>query len=142
MHVHGIGRWRRTRALLYPRRDFDGRIGHADRLDRHRLGHEGAVGHEEGVARAVRRLELPHHVSDRAEADDQRRIGAVVPEVHAPDEADALRRHALAQEFLARGAGEWRQRVLQQGPGARLQRRFHGLLAHRGPISQAHAVGG
>jgi hypothetical protein len=96
VHVDDGRRWRRATALLCRRRDFDGRIGHADGLDRYRLGYEGAVGHEAGVARAVRRLEPLHHVREGAEADDQRCIGAGVPEMHTPDEAHALRWHALA----------------------------------------------
>ena len=120
---------------------FGGRIRHADGFDRDRFREQGAFGHEEGIALAVRSLELLDHVRDRAETDNQRGISAVVSEVHPLHHAYALRRHALVQDFLPRRQRQLIQGVFEQLPVVLREFHLHRLLAHCGDVGEPHAVG-
>ena len=135
-HVHGLYR---RRGLLAPGRLLLRRVARCDRLDRHRFGHQRPPGHEEGELLAVRRLELRHHLRQRPERHDERGVGAVVFEVHAPLDLHRGGRHALQLELLARGAGELLGDIRQVGRVIELQ--LHRALAHRGLVGESHAVG-
>ena len=140
-HLHRLGRQRRAAARAGGGPGFDRGIGRAYGLDRHRLGNQAAIGHEEGIAPAISRLELGHHGRNIGEVDDQRRVGAVITKVHAPDHAHALRRHTLPEQFVARRYRQPLQHRLEFGDVVWLEFYLDRPLAHRGLVGKPHAVG-
>ncbi len=140
MHAHpfrGLGPARRPRG----RHRVGQRFRRAYGFHRDRFGDEAATGHEKAVAHAVGGLESRHDVLETAELDDERRIGAVVAQMHAPHEADAFRSDALRDQLLARHLRKPLQGAIQDGEIAGFEPRFERLLAHRDGVGEPDAVG-
>ncbi len=96
--------------------------------------------HEKTVALAIFGLELRDHVFDAGVADRQRRVGAFVAQVKAPDDANPLPRKVLRFQLLLRQVREPLEGPLQRRHAVRLQSQLDGLLAHRHGVGQPHAV--
>jgi hypothetical protein len=113
----------------------------ADGLDRDRLDHQRAVGHQEGEALAIGALEGLADVGKGRAVDDQRGVGALVADVHAPVQLQAAALDPLVDQ-LARGIGtELRESRLGSGQAGLVERLLDARLAHRDLVRQTHAVG-
>jgi hypothetical protein len=138
------------------------RRGGGGELDRHGLGDDRLVAHEEGEELPVRLLEVGQHLGQRAERHRQGGVGALVPQVGPAHVTDPVRPRFVCFAWLAwrlrfcragrPGAclHECRQRVggegvghpVQLGQQASGQRRLDRPLPHRGHVGQAHPVRG
>ena len=132
-------RLRGLRGPSWPRRHFARRIARRDRFRRHGFGDQRAIGHEKGELLAIGPFELGEHLLARAEVHHERRIGAVVLEMRARLHADALHRHALQHELIARFAHQFVGHALEGH--RRVELRLHRALAHRRLVGKPHAVG-
>ena len=94
--------------------DLHRRVGAADRLDRRGFGDERRAGHQERVALPVGGLERVLHLGDAAGRHVERRIGALVAQVHAPLGRDPLRRHALFEQRADGLVGQPVERGIQR----------------------------
>ena len=105
MHAHAGGRPGHgtvTRASRGRRHRFPGR----DRFHRDRLDHQRTAGHQEAELPAIGLLEARAHVGHGPRLDHPSGVGALVLQVCAALDADAIGRHALRQQFAARGDRE------------------------------------
>ena len=84
-------------------------------LDRDRLDHQAAVGHQEGKALPVPNLELALDGCGAAETHDQRGVGTGVAHVDAQPLLDHRARHALADQLFGRRRGQQLQAILRGG---------------------------
>ena len=84
-HAHGRARRQRPLAVAAGEERVLDRLGLADRLDRDRFDDLRLLRHDEAVALAVRGLEGGDDLGMAAEIDDERRVGALVAQVHAAD---------------------------------------------------------
>ncbi len=108
-------------------------------LDRHRLDHQAAIGHQERKTLAIRSLELGTHGVDGAEGDHERGVGALVAHVNALSQLD--RGDALCEQLVACRTAELAQATLRRCQTGGVERQFDRPLAHRDLVGQAHAVG-
>ena len=83
-------------------------------------------------------MTVARHLLARAERDDQSGVGAVVLEMRAALDANALGAHALAHQLLARGDRQLFRHVLEQGRVVQL--RLDSALAHDPLVRESHAV--
>ena len=82
------------------------------------------------------------HARRRAERHDQRRVGALVAQVHAPAHAAPLaRRHALRDELVAPPRPRARSSAASSAAQASSSGASTACLAHRDLVGEAHAVG-
>ena len=111
-----------------------------DRFDRERFDDERAV-HEEGVRAPVGGVELGGHRGWIGENDLERGVGAVVAQVRAAGDSDAVRWHILIGQFSAGGLFEVGGQFPQMRHHLGRESSLDGLLTHCDDVGQADAQG-
>ena len=123
-------------------RRFDRHHRRAECFHRDGLGDQRPAGHQKAVALAISRFERARHFGGASEVHDQRRVGAVVTQVHAAHDAQACLRHALSYQLLLRRLGQVLQRAFEDAESVRLELYLDGLFEHYRRVGEPHAVGG
>ena len=86
-------------------------------------------------------LEFLDHRRRLGEVDDQRRIGALVPQMYLVEDAGAVRFTALALHLRAAIGFHFGEGLLQIGDHRVVESRLDGALAHHPKVGEPHAVG-
>ena len=110
-------------------------------FDRNGLDHQRPVGHQEGIAQAVGRLEVLARLLQRAERHFERGVGALVLQVQATLHGNVGLGHVLAPQFAHGLSGQLVQLTGQRLHQRGVQHLLDGFLAHVGLVGQAHAIG-